>query len=112
MSTYSNSGRSRHFSIKLRYVIGLVTKGLIKIGYVKSADNAADILTHSLGPQKFIPRRVMLFGSGGESAVSLFSQSGGDSNLTLVLMSTAEELKTLSSSLTGLLARVVQGDLV
>ena len=109
MSTYSNSGRSRHFSIKLRYVIGLITKGLIKLGYVKSDDNAADILTHSLGPQKFIPRRGMLSGSGGGTAVSLLSQKGGDSKRTLVRMATAEEVKTFTSYLSRL---VVQGDLL
>ena len=50
----------------------------------------------------------MRYGSGGGSAGSLFSQSGGDSIKTLVLMSTAEELKTLSPYLTGLLTRMVQ----
>ena len=110
MSTYSNSGRSRHFSIKLRYVIGLVTKGLVKLGYVSSEENAADILTHSLGPQKFIPRRVMLCGPGGDVAVTLFSQKGGDLKSTSVRRITADELETFTSYLSSLLARVVQGD--
>ena len=81
----------------------------MKLGYVKSDDNAADILTHSLGPQKFIPRRGMLSGSGGGTAVSLLSQKGGDSKRTLVRMATAEEVKTFTSYLSRL---VVQGDLL
>ena len=48
MSSYTNSGRSKHFDVQLFYVRNLVEYKFIEILYVKSIDNKADMLTKPL----------------------------------------------------------------
>ena len=99
MSTYTNQGRSKHFSIKLRYVVGLVTDGLIRIVFVKSEDNVADILTHSLGPYKFSRMFALIYGPRMSSLTSGIAASfhlGGDSDWRVhATRITQEELRSL-----------------
>ena len=75
MSTRNNSGRAKHFSVKLRYVIELIEQGVLRIAYIDSNNNAADILTHSLVKAKWNQKLDLLYGSR-------ISHSGGDSNYT------------------------------
>jgi hypothetical protein len=47
------SDRSKHIDLKYHYVRDLHAKGSVKFKYVRSEDNAADILTKPLGKEPF-----------------------------------------------------------
>ena len=51
--SYENSKRTRHIDIKFHYIKDIVAKGLIKLKYISTSENIADILTKSLCNVKF-----------------------------------------------------------
>lgn len=58
--SYENSKRAKHIDIKIHFIKDIVQKGLIKVKYVKSENNVADIFTKSVVAYKFIGLRKML----------------------------------------------------
>lgn len=52
--TYENSKRAKHIDIKEHFIKDLTNKGIIKIEYVNTNDNFADILTKPLCKEKFV----------------------------------------------------------
>ena len=96
MSTYTNQGRSRHFSIKLRYIVHLVTNGILQLEYLKSSDNIADLFTHTLGPQKFARLCGMLYQTTDAATYGLVFYSGGESrSLEKATIATQQEIRAL-----------------
>ena len=86
MSTRSNCGRSKHFDVKLRYVVELVEKGMIQIAYLPTGKNPSDIFTHSLTRRKFEQQLILMYGEGNcDCLLSESSSSGGDSGRTVAL---------------------------
>lgn len=51
---------SRHIRVAVAYVKDLISKGVIEVNKVESANNVADILTKALGKTKFEFFRNML----------------------------------------------------
>jgi hypothetical protein len=68
LSTRSNSGRSKHYDVKLRYVTYLMEQGKINVAYVKRKENCADILTHPLPAPEFIGLLEVMYGPGVHEA--------------------------------------------
>jgi hypothetical protein len=97
MSTRSNSGRSKHFDVKLRYVVELVETGAVKVGYIASQRNASDILTHSLPKASFYPKLVLLYGNKNSGVFRNF-YTGGDSenSIKVKVLNIGETRKLLS----------------
>ena len=62
LSTRSNSGRSKHFDVGLRYVNELVERKLIVVSHIKRNENFADILTHPLSRQPFEQHLLLIYG--------------------------------------------------
>jgi hypothetical protein len=89
LTTRSNSGRSKHFDVKLRYVTELFEKKQIVVAHIKRGENCADILTHALNRQQFEAQLVLLYGSGVKEFLYGGSyRSGGEtkfgSSLTVI----------------------------
>ena len=53
LSTRSNSSRSKHFDVRLRYVTMLVEQGQIIVAWIERGELAADMLTHALSRPHF-----------------------------------------------------------
>lgn len=53
LSNYENSKRSKHIDIKVNFIKDLIANNKIKIEYVQSENNIADILTKGLVAQRF-----------------------------------------------------------
>jgi len=51
--SFDNSHRSRHIDIKVQFVKDIVSKGKIKLDYISTNDNVADMFTKSLSYEKF-----------------------------------------------------------
>jgi hypothetical protein len=49
--------RSKHIDVRFHYIRECVEEGMIKVQHVNTNDQLADILTKSLGKQKFIEMR-------------------------------------------------------
>jgi hypothetical protein len=89
LTTRSNSGRSKHFNVKLRYVTEMFENKQIIVAHIGRGENGADILTHALKRTQFEAQLVLLFGVGVREFLYGGSfRSGGEtkwsSNLTLV----------------------------
>jgi hypothetical protein len=52
-----NSGRTKHIDIRQMWIKEAVEMGEVKLQYVKSEDNVADILTKALGGDLFRKHR-------------------------------------------------------
>jgi hypothetical protein len=52
--------RSKHIDIRYHYVREVINHGLIKIYFIDSDENPADLLTKNLGSVKFLKFRAML----------------------------------------------------
>ena len=78
----SNSGLSKHFDIKLRYVTWLVEQGLISVFHASRIGNYADVLTHSLPARLYEEHLINMYGEENiVNLVSFFlshSRSGGE----------------------------------
>ena len=70
LSSRNNSGLSKHFDIKLRWVTAQIENGLIKLFHIPRGKNAADILTHSLPRAPFEEMLKLLYGAHGRQTVS------------------------------------------
>ena len=82
MSTRSNAGRAKHFDVRLRYVIELIEAGILRISYISSKNNVADILTHSCDKSKFKENLILLKNRSSYCIIDTNnsgSHSGGDS---------------------------------
>ena len=53
MAENATTQRMRHIDIKHRFIVQMVTDGLIKIIYVKTKDNLADGYTKNVGPDVY-----------------------------------------------------------
>lgn len=60
IESFDNSKRSKHIDIKAHFIKDIVAKGLVKLKYVPSNENIADIFTKSLPREKFENFRVKL----------------------------------------------------
>ena len=56
----SATARSKHIDIKLQSMKDAVLEGVIKVRYVQSSDNVADLFTKSLGRLQFYKLRASL----------------------------------------------------
>lgn len=54
IENYENSKRSKHIDIKVHFIKDIVEKDMIKLFYVRSEDNIADIFTKALGSVKHV----------------------------------------------------------
>lgn len=52
IESYENSKRSKHIDIKVHFIKDVVNKNLVKLKYVQSNENRADVLTKSLSKLK------------------------------------------------------------
>jgi hypothetical protein len=50
-------GRTKHFSVKVRFISELLEQGIFKIQKVESKDNCADMMTKPLGRISFFKHR-------------------------------------------------------
>ena len=80
LSTRNNSGLSKHFDVKLRYVTSRIEAGMIKIFHIPRGLNGADILTHSLPRATFEKLLVIIYGAEGLSGLldAAAISSGGE----------------------------------
>lgn len=53
LHNYENTKRSKHIDIKVHFIRDIVTKNLVRVKYVQSDHNVADIMTKPLGSVKF-----------------------------------------------------------
>lgn len=60
IESFENSKRSKHVDIKAHFIKDIVAKGLIKLSFVSTSENVADIFTKSLQREKFVYFRNML----------------------------------------------------
>lgn len=60
IESYENSKRSKHIDIKMHFIKDIVSKGLIKVNYVPTDENVADIFTKALCSEKFVNLRYRL----------------------------------------------------
>ena len=101
-STPGNSGRSKHYDVKLRYVCENVLSGLIKVKFIKRGKNGADILTHSLARNEFEEGLVHLLGTRGAKQLiqkGRWYRSGGETEFTSTC--TYEQVKEICSHFFG-----------
>jgi len=87
MGNFTNTGRSKHFNIRYRYVAMLVEDGIVTLAHIKREFNCSDILTHSLARPSFEKNLSIIHGDNVEGLHLSFARLGGDwisqSNLTL-----------------------------
>lgn len=53
LQNFENNCRCKHIDVKLHFVLDLVNKGIVKIDYVCTSEQIADIFTKSLSYEKF-----------------------------------------------------------
>ena len=58
----NTSERTRHIDARFHYIRDLVDEGLVKISFVKSEHNVADIFTKNLGDDAFNKHKKRLNG--------------------------------------------------
>ena len=81
MSTRSNSGKSKHFDVKLRYVNELVERGKLILIHIPRGENCADILTHALKRTSFEKAMVLIYGPGVKDVLYGYAhKTGGETN--------------------------------
>jgi hypothetical protein len=56
------SDRAKHIDLREHFVHDAVSRGILKLESIASAENAADLLTKPLGVAQFQPLRKVLFG--------------------------------------------------
>jgi len=59
-----NHARTKHIDIKFHYIREQVRLGSVKLKYIPTADQVADVLTKALGKAKFTRFRATLLGEG------------------------------------------------
>ena len=79
LSTRSNSGRSKHFDIALRYVTEMVENGIIVVCHVKREHNFADMLTHPLNRHNLEGFMQKLYGDDVLDVLEGNTRTGGES---------------------------------
>lgn len=57
---WSTTGRTKHIVVRFHFIRELVENGVIEIKFVKSEDNAADILTKNVSEQFFLKHQFGL----------------------------------------------------
>jgi hypothetical protein len=100
----TNSGRSKHYDVKFRYVNELIEKGLIGLYHLPREQNGADLLTHSLPRAAFLKTIISFLGPiDGNRLISYIGdfRSGGDSEFMPVAY-TQEEMVSLVTLLDGM----------
>ena len=66
MDTLKQSNRTKHINLKINYIREQINSRKIKLSYVPSAENIADILTKPItGDQFYKLRRNLMFGFDG-----------------------------------------------
>ncbi|KFD64410.1 hypothetical protein M514_23434 [Trichuris suis] len=60
-----DNARTKHIAIKYHFIRDKVNDGMIKLNYVPSSDNVADILTKSLDRRQHRILNELILGSGG-----------------------------------------------
>lgn len=54
LKNFENNKRCKYIDVKFHFVVDLISKGIVKIVYVNTNDQLADIFTKSLGHEKFL----------------------------------------------------------
>ena len=84
----SNSSRSKHFEVHLKYVTQLVEQNKVKVMWIRRGENFADILTHSLARTDYEHQLCLLY---SETSIEGFliksSKSGGVLQSSLLTLS-------------------------
>ena len=84
----SNSSRSKHFEVHLKYVTQLVEQNKVKVMWIRQGENFADILTHSLARTDYEHQLCLLY---SETSIEGFliksSKSGGVLQSSLLTLS-------------------------
>jgi hypothetical protein len=78
MGNFSNSGRSKHFNIRYRYVAMLVEDGVVRLAHISREHNCSDVLTHSLARPSFENHVATMFGEFTEGLNLVNARLGGD----------------------------------
>ena len=58
--------RVRHIDVRCHLIRQAVEEGLVKLKYIKTEDNVADIFTKALPTKRFVKLKKMLFEERGE----------------------------------------------
>lgn len=53
LKNFENNKRCKHLDVKLHFVIDLISKGILKVNYISSTDQLADVFTKSLSYSVF-----------------------------------------------------------
>ena len=72
--------RSKHIDVKYHFIREKVQEGLVRLAYVNTAENAADILTKSLGTTEFLRKAPLLVGCLGAGSLGEKEQKKQRSN--------------------------------
>jgi hypothetical protein len=79
----SNSGLSKHFDTRLRYVTWLIKKGRVEVYHLERLKNGADFLTHSCSQAEFNRCIALIYGEANTAGLlrdadSAKASEGGD----------------------------------